>query len=335
MKKSIFITAAVISFFLFVIITAGCRKKDDTVKSTMGIFPDSVYNLAGINSGYDDYNSTLPATTVGETTPIIFSSNRKSSGGQFDLVQGSITYSYDKKSGSFTLSSSIANNALYGAVISKAVTSGNDFGPYSIYSISDGYNYFFISSQTSSNQLDIFYLKYLPQFGTTLPAISGPYPATVINTSGNDAYLSLDLSQDSAYFCSDRGGNFDIYVVKKTNSNPLDSWMNQSFSSASGIDSLNTSSDEKCPFVMKNIMVFVSNKPGGLGGFDIYYSVFKDGKWSSPVNPGPRINSSYDEYRPVLGYNADFSNLYLIFSSNKPGGTGGFDLYFTGFDNPK
>ena len=81
-------------------------------------------------------------------------------------------------------------------------------------------------------------------------------------------------------------------------------------------------------------MVFTSNRSGGLGGYDLYYSILKGGKWSSPVNFGPRINTASDEFRPVLGYDPDFTNKFLMFSSNRPGGKGGFDLYFTGVDIP-
>ena len=65
-------------------------------------------------------------------------------------------------------------------------------------------------------------------------------------------------------------------------------------------------------------MVFTSNRPGGFGGYDLYYSVFKNGKWSSPVNFGPRINTASDEYRPLIGYHPDFTNIYMIFSSDRP-----------------
>jgi hypothetical protein len=87
--------------------------------------------------------------------------------------------------------------------------------------------------------------------------------------------------------------------------------------------------------VFKKIMIFTSNRPGGLGGYDLYYSIFKNGNWSSPVNLGPEINTSSDEYRPVLGYHPDFTNFFLMFSSNRPGGKGGFDLYFSGVEFPE
>jgi hypothetical protein len=57
------------------------------------------------------------------------------------------------------------------------------------------------------------------------------------------------------------------------------------------IDSIASDYDDKCPFVTRNIMVFTSNRPGGMGGFDLYYSIYKNGAWGSPVNFGPGINS--------------------------------------------
>jgi hypothetical protein len=77
--------------------------------------------------------------------------------------------------------------------------------------------------------------------------------------------------------------------------------------------------------------VFSSNRPGGFGGFDIYYSFFRDGEWSTPVNLGAGINKAFDEYRPIVKeMGPAFRNDQLIFSSDRPSGKGGFDLYYTG-----
>jgi hypothetical protein len=333
MKKASVIILSLLSLIIISSFFTGCKKKDTSVKFTAGTYPDSVFNLTSLNSRYDDYNSNL--LTVEDNMTVIFSSNRQSSGGQFDLVQGSVSYKFDLNTGAFTIGSAVTNDPFLSSLISKAVTTGNDFGPYSISSLTDGYNYLFLASQTGSSPLDIYYLKYFPPFGTTIPTITGPTPAKVLNSSTNDAYISFDLNEDSVYFTSDRGGNFDIYVQKKASSVSLDAWMSQNFAASTPVDSINTSSDDKCPFVLKKYMIFTSNRPGGLGGYDIYYSIFKQGKWNSPVNFGPGVNSSSDEYRPILGYNAGFSNMFLIFSSNRPGGLGGFDLYLTSFNNPK
>jgi hypothetical protein len=333
MKKSSAIISALLGLITISLCFTGCRKKDSPVKFPMGAFPDSVFNLTSLNSQYDDYNSNI--LSVGSNMSIIFSSNRQSTGGQFDLVQGSISYKFDQNTGAFTIGSALTNDPFYSSLISKAITSGNDFGPLSLSSLTDGYNYLFLASQTVTSPLDIYYLKYFPPLGTTIPAITGPFPAKLLNSSADDAYVSFDLNEDSVYFTSNRGGNYDIYVQKKTSSITLDTWMGQNFATSTPADSINSSSEDKCPFVLKKYMLFTSNRPGGLGGYDLYYSIFRNGKWNSPVNLGPGVNSSSDEFRPVLGYNADFSNTFIIYSSNRPGGLGGYDLYLTSFNNPK
>ena len=54
-----------------------------------------------INSAYDDYNTDL--YQLAGNSPIIFSSNRKSSGGQFDLEQAIISFIFDQTTGDFEL----------------------------------------------------------------------------------------------------------------------------------------------------------------------------------------------------------------------------------------
>ena len=69
-------------------------------------------------------------------------------------------------------------------------------------------------------------------------------------------------------------------------------------------------------------MLFASDRPGGFGGFDLYYAEFRQGEWSIPINLGPEVNSMNDEIFPCWGENDQ-----LTFSSDRPGGLGGFDLY--------
>jgi hypothetical protein len=69
-------------------------------------------------------------------------------------------------------------------------------------------------------------------------------------------------------------------------------------------------------------LFFSSNMSGGFGGFDLYYSELINGRWSKPINLGDKINSPYDEEYPYLS-----EDEYLYFSSNKPLGFGGFDIY--------
>ncbi|MBA4321452.1 MAG: hypothetical protein C0408_01410 [Odoribacter sp.] len=333
MKKSSCITLAIMVLVITLTSIAGCKKTENPIKFPKGTFPDSVYNLTGLNTQYDDYNSTL--YLIGSTFPVIFSSNRGSTGGQFDLVQGTISFQFDQTNGVFGVSGIMANDPFYGTIISKANTAGNDFGPLSQFGSTDGYEYLMVASQIGSGPLDLYYLKYLPKFNNSIPIVNGPLPVKLLNSAYDEAYITFDFNADSVYFTSNRNGNYDIFLHKRPGGTMLDTWLNQDFAASTPVDSVNSGFDDKCPFFYKNVMLFTSNRPGGAGGYDLYYSVFKSGKWSSPVNCGPKINTGSDEYRPVMGYHQDYNNKFMVFSSNKPGGTGGFDLYLTGINIPK
>ncbi len=319
----------VLSFSIF---NSGCKKTENPIKFPNGAFPDSVYNLAGINSAFDDYN--LSSYQLGGSLQLIFSSNRKSNGAQFDLEQANLSFAFDQTNGQFSYNATITSDPFLDKLISKAKTPGNDFGPYRFYSSLDGYEYLLLASTTGAGDLDMFYLKNVPISTTTLPDVQGPFPIKLLNSASDDAYLCFNSNLDTAYFTSNRGGDFDIYLQKRPVDKDISSWFNLNFVPSAKADSINSQNDDKCPMIHKNLMVFTSNRPGGYGGFDLYYSIFRNGKWSSPVNLGPEINSASDEYRPVIGTHPDFTNQFIMFSSNRPGGKGGFDLYFTGYKFP-
>ncbi|MGQ9619647.1 MAG: hypothetical protein ACUVTX_01515 [Bacteroidales bacterium] len=332
--KSLFFKCLFWGFPVYILLfyfTAGC-KKENSVKFPKGIFPDSVFALTGINSEYDDYN--INVCTISGVCPVIFSSNRASNGGQFDLVQGVISFDFNKETGSFLLNSEITNDVYYAAIIGKANTPVNDFGPYGYFSSNDGYEYLIVASAIAENGLDFFYVRNLPRFENIVPNVAGPFPVTRINTPYNEAYITFDFNGDSIYFCSDRDGNYDIYVQARNKAITTDLYFNSSFDPAVKVDSINSIYSDMAPFIYLNIMVFSSNRPGGMGGYDLYYSVQMNGKWSSPVNLGPEINTSGNEFRPVIIYHNDFTNQAIIFSSDRPGGSGNIDLYFTGFSLP-
>ncbi|MFN8322569.1 MAG: carboxypeptidase regulatory-like domain-containing protein [Chitinophagales bacterium] len=68
---------------------------------------------------------------------------------------------------------------------------------------------------------------------------------------------------------------------------------------------------------------FASDKPGGYGGVDIYVSTREiGGQWGTPVNLGPKINTSGDEMFPNI---AEDGTLY--FASSGHTGLGGLDVF--------
>jgi len=329
MNKSSVITLIILSV-LASLFPAGCKKTENPIKFPKGEFPDSTMNLADLNSAFDDINTSLYGDGF-----LIFSSNRNSSGGQFDLVQGIMTYIFDQCTGDFGLGIEMSDNPFLAKLIKAANTPGDDYGPYPLFSTVDGFEYFLLSSANSGGNLDFYFLKHHPVFGDNLPDISGPFTVRLLNTSADDAYICVDTNQDTTYFSSNTQGNFEIFLKSRPSDTPFDEWFNGDYSPSVRIDSINSSGDDKCPFVFRNVMVFASNRPGGMGGFDLYYSVFRRRKWSSAVNFGPDINTSSDEYRPIVASHDDFTNNLMIYSSNRPEGKGGYDLYFRGVTFPK
>lgn len=73
-------------------------------------------------------------------------------------------------------------------------------------------------------------------------------------------------------------------------------------------------------------LYFISNRPGGYGGSDIYVSRLQpDGRWGKPQNLGPDINTAGDESSPFI--HADNRTLY--FASDGWPGVGGVDLFYS------
>lgn len=73
-----------------------------------------------------------------------------------------------------------------------------------------------------------------------------------------------------------------------------------------------------------NIMIFVSNRKGSVGGLDLFVTRKEGFKWSTPENLGKTINTNLNEMFPFLDKE---NNLY--FSSEGHKGSGGYDLYLS------
>jgi hypothetical protein len=110
-------------------------------------------------------------------------------------------------------------------------------------------------------------------------------------------------------------GDTDIWIAYKQNS----SWGN-----AIPLEELNTPGNEITPFfVSKDTLYFASDGHDGPGGYDIFVSVYSNGKWQRP-DPVFELNTQFNE--------SDFAVLpdgNAIFSSDRPGGKGKLDLYLT------
>jgi Tol biopolymer transport system component len=91
----------------------------------------------------------------------------------------------------------------------------------------------------------------------------------------------------------------------------------------------NGASLDGCPFVSRDGKTFymASNRPGGLGGIDIWVSkrASVDDPWGAPANVGAPVNSEANDFCPTISRDGHL----FYFVSNRAGGCGGDDIYTT------
>ncbi len=181
---------------------------------------------------------------------------------------------------------------------------------------------------------------------------------TSMNSSSDDEGLLASPTQNNCYyFSSNRNGNYDLFFIDSNYivlslETPINSAKDEllgGFSSdGSNIyffrkDSLctftfleNKKNKTLPPYVINtpfwyndSIVLFSSNQLGGYGGYDLFFTVFKNKTWTPPSNLGNIINSPFDEQYPFLANDGQT----LFFSTNQTSiSIGGFDIVMSQFD---
>ncbi len=131
-----------------------------------------------------------------------------------------------------------------------------------------------------------------------------------ITPDGNTMFLTrwgiAGNQKESAIYTSRRNGN--------------------SWSDPQKLDVINSAgSNTQQPFVTADgkYLFFSSNRSGGEGGYDLWYSLLDNGNPGQPVNLGSVINTSFDEQAPYYHE----SSKSLIFSTNGRVGMGDYDFF--------
>jgi len=341
----------VITGFLFLL--WGCPGGIHKKYNYDAYFPTTPVNLSDVNSIYDDYNSILPEYHFGKF--LIFSSNRNSEGGEFSLVHDNFNVTWYMETSELVVNNDHTGNDHYiTEMIYKIDWEGNEFGPYAIgfdTIIESTYTRMNLLAYSTNNDKSTYHEEYVfhvtSDDGATGTAY-GPFPIPFLNNNERQQYISFYGPEITSiddwglnpnlftamYFDADENGQADIYKIDiPDDKNFMQFLSDTAIYAKEKIDDLSSSYDDRCPFINGNFMVFTSDKPGGYGGYDLYYSKFDGQNWSEPVNFGENINTEYDEFRPVTMQVSEFKNDVMFFSSNRPGGKGGFDLYYVGIDN--
>ena len=110
------------------------------------------------------------------------------------------------------------------------------------------------------------------------------------------------------YYCSMFGDRDGIYRVRFQNGR-----YSQRMKIGGGVNSPHV---DGMPYISpdESYLIFASFRPGSQGLGDLYISFRKaGGEWSSPVNLGPKINTSAKEGFPFVTYDGK----YLFFMSNR------------------
>lgn len=153
----------------------------------------------------------------------------------------------------------------------------------------------------------------------------GQFSVNSDNFEGHPCIVMAGSEPVEIYLTSLRNGRqgyagLNIYYAR---------YHNQRWSELMHINEINSDFDDRMAYVTPDgrRMFFVSNRPGGYGGDDIYYSErdMRTGLWAPPINLGPAVNGPDDEITPFLTANGQ----KLIFASNRKGGLGGFDIYIS------
>jgi hypothetical protein len=157
------------------------------------------------------------------------------------------------------------------------------------------------------------------------PANLGP----IVNTASADGCLFVSKDELALYLTSNRPGGyggFDLYVSQRNSVS--DPWGPPQNLGAT----VNSASNDICPRLTNDghTMFLTSSRPGGCGGQDLYVSRRHDKRdnfgWAPPVNLGCTVNTAAEDFTSSF-IEDDGGPAALYFSSTRPGGAGGSDIY--------
>ena len=145
----------------------------------------------------------------------------------------------------------------------------------------------------------------------------GAHP--MFNTADLEGCPNISADGRTFFIASNRTtgskGGLDIWYA--TRSRTTDPWGEP----VNAGDGVNSSANDFCPTLTRDghLFFFVSNRPGGCGGGDIYMTRRRPDGWDEPENLGCGVNSAVEEASPFL-VEEPGTGPVLYFSSNRPGG---------------
>jgi OOP family OmpA-OmpF porin len=158
----------------------------------------------------------------------------------------------------------------------------------------------------------------------------GEYESAINKEGFNNTNAAFSADGKRLYFtrCKRNNKNKMICALYLTSKQDDGSWSEPAALDKSINDPKYTSTQPTTSIesVKQNeVIYFVSDRPGGKGGLDIWFIIydFKKKTYSEPKNAGSKVNTTGDEITPYY----DNDNRNLFFSSNGLPGLGGLDVF--------
>ncbi len=266
---------------------------DTAIVNSIKITPEHIINTP---------NTEYSPVYYGDNIGYVYSSNR---GRQVDkAIQEpfyDLGYAARDTSGLLALSASF----------SKEINSHSHEGPFAV----NGENIYFTRVVTTKVNGKKGYTRKIYE-GYIDGEEMAPLPfctdeVSVCHPTLSDDGLTMIFSADM-----DDSGHMDLYQT---------SYIGDVWSTPSRLaGEVNTESHEFFPNIFRDSMlVFSSDRVGGYGGYDLYATVFRNGRWTAPQLVPEPLNSQWDDLGLIM--RADSKKGY--FTSNRPGGEGKDDIY--------
>lgn len=150
-------------------------------------------------------------------------------------------------------------------------------------------------------------------------AFSEPIGIKALNTKGNDAAVAISPDGSTMFTFSSNNDEGDLYMSTLNGtewSKPIR--LNKNINTEAWEGSCSISSDGRK-------LYFASERPGGIGGRDLYVSEKINGDWGPAKNLGPEINTIHNEDAPFIHPDG----ITLFFSSQGHKSIGGYDIMYS------
>jgi len=286
-----------------------CEVGKDMVANPVRVFIDNLGSA--VNSEYADY---WPVINVDESR-LYFTSRRK--GGMSELVDETDEQYYED-----IFYCDFENDYWQSAVnIGSPV---NSEGHDAVVGRSPDGQKLLIYRNNGRNGGDIYISKLNGNQWSKPKAMPKP-----INSIYHESSASFSYDGRRIYFVSNRPGGYggkDIYYCEL---DEKDNW-----GPAINIgNTVNTKKDEIGVYMHADgkTLYFSSNGHIGMGNFDVYKTIFKNGQWSEPINLGYPINT----YDPDAFFTIAANGRHAYYSTVREGGMGGQDIYLITFLGPE